>query len=207
MFAASSRLGPRSFIRGVRAYAADQIGIVGFNTSLNCCSQFWAGVQTVPVIRGAFNITNKLQYIKDLVTDAKATKTTLSYTIRPDANWNWGGKKIPVTYRDFAYSWQMYVDPKNDPDGGIDVPRDLHGAVEVLLVHRIQQTVEGGRANPDEIEVEVFLPKSLHLCQQRQRLRQAAMVPPGSTGAAKRSRRSSPPPRNSLASRCTPQAA
>ena len=28
--------------------------IVGFNTALTCCNQFWAGIQTIPVIRGAF---------------------------------------------------------------------------------------------------------------------------------------------------------
>jgi ABC-type transport system substrate-binding protein len=91
--------------------------IVGFNTNLTCCNQFWAGVQTVPVIRGAYNLTNKLQFVKDLVTSAKATKTTLSYTIRKDANWNWGGKKIPVTYQDFVYTWKQLVDPKNDVVG------------------------------------------------------------------------------------------
>src|SRR4051794_28164886 len=88
--------------------------IDGFNTVLTCCNEFWAGVQTVPVIRGAYNLTNKLQHILDLVTSAKATRTTLSYTIRKDANWNWGGKKIPVTYKDFVYTWQQIVDPKND---------------------------------------------------------------------------------------------
>jgi peptide/nickel transport system substrate-binding protein len=88
--------------------------IVGFNTNLTCCNQFWAGVQTVPVIRGAFITNSKLQNVKDLVTSAKATKTTLSYTIRANANWNWGGKKIPVTYKDFVYTWQQIVDPKND---------------------------------------------------------------------------------------------
>jgi len=51
--------------------------IVGFNTNLTCCNQFWAGVQTIPVIRGAFITNNKLQLVKDLVSDAKATKTTL----------------------------------------------------------------------------------------------------------------------------------
>src|SRR3954468_9112561 len=88
--------------------------IVGFNTNLTCCNQFWAGVQTVPVIRGAFITNSKLQNVKDLVTDAKAKRTTLSYTIKPNANWNWGGKKIPVTYKDFVYTWQQIVDPKND---------------------------------------------------------------------------------------------
>jgi peptide/nickel transport system substrate-binding protein len=91
--------------------------IVGFNTALTCCNQFWAGVQTVPVVRGAFITNNKLQNVKDLVTSAKATKTTLSYTIRKDANWNWGGKKIPVTYQDFVYTWKQLVDPKNDVVG------------------------------------------------------------------------------------------
>jgi ABC-type transport system substrate-binding protein len=91
--------------------------IVGFNGNLTCCTQFWNNVQTVPVIRGAYNITNKLQYVKDLITDAKATKTTLAYTIRADANWNWGGKKLPVTYKDFVYTWQQLVDPKNDIAG------------------------------------------------------------------------------------------
>jgi len=88
--------------------------IDGFNTSLTCCNEFWAGVQTVPVIRGAYIVNNKLQHVLDMVSSAKATRTTLSYTIKPNANWNWGGKKIPVTYKDFAYTWQMIVDPKND---------------------------------------------------------------------------------------------
>jgi peptide/nickel transport system substrate-binding protein len=91
--------------------------IVGFNANLTCCSQFWSAVQVVPVIRGTYNVDNKLRHILDLVSSAKATKTTLSYTIRPDANWNWGGKKIPVTYKDFVYTWQAFVDPKNDVVG------------------------------------------------------------------------------------------
>jgi ABC-type transport system substrate-binding protein len=91
--------------------------IDGFNAVLNCCSQFWAAVQAVPVIRGTFNVDNKLRHYMDLVTSAKATKTTLSYTIRPNANWNWGGKKVPVTYKDFVYTWQQFVDPKNDVVG------------------------------------------------------------------------------------------
>ena len=91
--------------------------IVGFNAALTCCSQFWSAVQVVPVIRGTYNVDNKLRHILDLVSSAKATRTTLSYTIRPDANWNWGGKKIPVTYKDFVYTWQAFADPKNDVAG------------------------------------------------------------------------------------------
>ena len=91
--------------------------IAGFNTSLACCSQFWSGVVSVPVIRGAFITNSRLQSVKDLVTRAKATKTTLSFTIRKDANWNWGGRKLPVTYQDFVYTWQQIVDPKNQVVG------------------------------------------------------------------------------------------
>jgi peptide/nickel transport system substrate-binding protein len=86
----------------------------GFNTVLTCCNEFWAGVVDVPVIRGAYNITNKLQHVLDLVSAAAATKTTLSYTIRPGAYWYWGGKKSPVTYKDFVYTWQQIVNPAND---------------------------------------------------------------------------------------------
>jgi peptide/nickel transport system substrate-binding protein len=91
--------------------------VVGFNTNLVCCSQFWAGVISVPVIRGAFITNNRLQLVKDLVTRATATKTTLSYSIRKDAYWNWGGRKLPVTYKDFVYTWQQLVDPKNQVVG------------------------------------------------------------------------------------------
>jgi len=88
--------------------------IVGYNALLTCCTQFWGAVQTVPVIRGAYNVDNKLGHVLDLVTSAKATKSTLSFTIRSNASWNWGGKKLPVTYKDFVYTWQQIVDPKND---------------------------------------------------------------------------------------------
>jgi peptide/nickel transport system substrate-binding protein len=88
--------------------------IVGFNAALTCCSQFWSAVQAVPVIRGTYNVDNKLRHIIDLVTSAKATKTSLTYTIRKDAFWNWGGRKLPVTYKDFVYTWQQTIDPKND---------------------------------------------------------------------------------------------
>ena len=67
-----------------------------------------------PVVRGAYNITDKLQHVADLVSSAKATKSTLTLNIRPNANWNWGGKKLPVTYKDFVYTWQQNVNPNND---------------------------------------------------------------------------------------------
>ena len=89
--------------------------ITGFNTALTCCGAYWAAVTgNVPEVRGAYNIDDKLRHVLDLVSSAKAAAKTLTFTIRPDANWYWGGKKLPVTYKDFAYTWQQFVDPKND---------------------------------------------------------------------------------------------
>ena len=89
--------------------------IVGFNTALTCCGAYWAVVTgNTPEMRGAFTIDDRLRHVKDLVSGASATKTSLSFTIRKDAFWNWGGRRLPVTYRDFVYTWQALVDPKND---------------------------------------------------------------------------------------------
>jgi peptide/nickel transport system substrate-binding protein len=92
--------------------------IDGFNSLLTCCNEYWAAVVgNTPVIRGAYVITDKLAYVPDLAAKIVATKTTLTYFIRPNANWNWGGKKVPVTYKDFAYTWKALVNPKNDVVG------------------------------------------------------------------------------------------
>jgi peptide/nickel transport system substrate-binding protein len=89
--------------------------INGFNTALNCCNQLAGNyIGAFEAQHGAFNLNEKGDYFKDLVSAAAATKTTLSYTIKPNAFWYWGGKKLPVTYKDFVYTWQQYIDPKND---------------------------------------------------------------------------------------------
>ena len=89
--------------------------INGFNTALNCCNQLAGSyIGNFEAIRGAFNLNEKGEYFKDLVSSASATSKTLSYTIKPNAYWYWGGKKLPLTYKDFVYTWQQYIDPKND---------------------------------------------------------------------------------------------
>jgi peptide/nickel transport system substrate-binding protein len=87
----------------------------GFNTVLNCCSAIgsaWLGY--VEALRGAFVQNDKGVWVKDLVTSASATKTGVSYTISPTAFWYWGGRRLPVTYRDFVYTLQQIDDPKSD---------------------------------------------------------------------------------------------
>ena len=67
-----------------------------------------------PTMRGTYIIDQNGNYHLDLASKVIATKTNLTITIRPDANWNWGGKKIPVTNKDLVYTWQQIVDPKNN---------------------------------------------------------------------------------------------
>jgi ABC-type transport system substrate-binding protein len=87
----------------------------GFNTQLgtsnDLIAQYIGGSEA---LRGAFNQNEKGVWFKELVSKASATGKGLSFTIRPDAYWYWGGKKIPVTYRDFVYTLQQIDDPAND---------------------------------------------------------------------------------------------
>jgi len=86
--------------------------ITGFNTFLACCNQVSGGYMgAVEAQRGAFLQNEKGVWIKDLVSQASATKTTLSYTIKSNAYWYWGGRKVPVTYKDFVYTLQKLDDP------------------------------------------------------------------------------------------------
>jgi ABC-type transport system substrate-binding protein len=97
--------------KSVLVFGVEQ-DINGFNTALACCNQLIGGFMgNLEAIHGAFNQNDKGVWFKDLVSAASATKTTLSYTIKPNANWYWGGKKLPVTYKDFVYTLQKYDDP------------------------------------------------------------------------------------------------
>ena len=90
----------------------------GFNTVLSCCNAYWGAVTgNTPVIRGAYVITDKLAYKPDLATKIVATKSSLTFTIRKNAYWYWGGRKLPVTYRDFVYTWKAFTNPKSDVVG------------------------------------------------------------------------------------------
>jgi len=97
--------------KSVLVFGVEQ-DINGFNTNLACCNQLIGGFMgAVEAQHGAFLQNNKGVYVKDLVSSASATKTSLSYTIKPNANWYWGGKKMPVTYKDFVYTLQKIDDP------------------------------------------------------------------------------------------------
>ena len=103
--------------KSVLVFGVEQ-DVNGFNTNLACCNQLIGNFMgATEALHGAYIQNNKGLWVKDIVTNASATATTLSYTIRKDANWYWGGKKIPVTYRDFVYTLQQTVDPKNEMAG------------------------------------------------------------------------------------------
>jgi len=92
--------------------------IPGFNTQLACCNGFETGlVATNEALRGAFNQDDRGVWFKDLVSAAAADKRGVSYTIKPNAYWYWGGRRVPVTYRDFVYTLQQIDDPRNDVAG------------------------------------------------------------------------------------------
>jgi ABC-type transport system substrate-binding protein len=97
--------------KSVLVFGVEQ-DINGFNTVLACCNQLIGGFMgALEAQHGAFNQNDKGVWFKDLVSAASATKTSLSYTIKPNASWYWGGKKLPVTYKDFVYTLQKIDDP------------------------------------------------------------------------------------------------
>ena len=90
--------------------------VLGFNTLQADENAYWAAITAnTPVIRGNYIIDNQGQYHLDMASNVTATKKALTITIRPDANWYWGGKKVPVTYADYVYTWQQLVDKNNNP--------------------------------------------------------------------------------------------
>jgi peptide/nickel transport system substrate-binding protein len=90
--------------------------VSGFNVLNADQNAYWAAITgDTPVIRGAYIIDNKGLYHLDLASSVKATKASLTINIRPNAFWYWGGRKLPVTYADFVYTWKQIVDPSSNP--------------------------------------------------------------------------------------------
>ena len=88
----------------------------GFNTLEADENAYWAALTgNTPIIRGNYIIDNLGNYHLDLASSVTATKSALTINIRKDANWWWGGKKLPVTYADYVYTWQQIVDKNNNP--------------------------------------------------------------------------------------------
>jgi ABC-type transport system substrate-binding protein len=112
----------------------------GFNTILTCCNLNWSSwLGQREAMHGAYIQDVRGQWVKDLVTRASASTTRLTYTISPKAFWYWGGRKLPVTYKDFVYTLQQIDDPNNDVTdragyGNLDPRRfEHHGDKQVTF--------------------------------------------------------------------------
>jgi len=89
----------------------------GFNTLQADENAYWAALTgNTPIIRNTYVIDDQGNYHLDLASKVTATRSGLTINIRPDANWWWGGKKVPVTYADYVYTWKQIVDKANNPE-------------------------------------------------------------------------------------------
>jgi len=89
-----------------------ELDINGFNPGLPCCNDQWASwMGAEEALRGAFVQRPNGRWSTDLVSAASATSAGVSYTIKANANWYWGGRKVPVTYKDFVYTLQQIDNP------------------------------------------------------------------------------------------------
>jgi peptide/nickel transport system substrate-binding protein len=97
-----------------------ELQVACLNPNLSACTGNGdSGVVTDELgaaILGAFVPDPSQQLVPQLVSRATATRTTISYVIRPDAYWDWGGRRLPVTYKDFVYTWKQVIDPHNPVD-------------------------------------------------------------------------------------------
>ena len=91
--------------------------IVGFNAALTCCSQFWAGGA------GRAGHPRHVQRRQQAPSHARprlereGDEDDPLVHDPPRCELELGRPEVPVTYKDFVYTWQAFVDPKNDVAG------------------------------------------------------------------------------------------
>lgn len=82
----------------------------------------WVGWN--PILRGPYLVAyvkGHYVYKHDLATKVKVNRKNITYYIRKNANWNYGGKKMPVTWKDFAYTVKQLNNPKNQVASNVGV--------------------------------------------------------------------------------------
>jgi ABC-type transport system substrate-binding protein len=85
----------------------------------------WVGWN--PILRAPYLVTyrthNKQHYLYkyDLATKVKVTHKYIRYYIRKNANWNWGGKIMPVTWKDFAYTVKIINNPSSQVASNVGI--------------------------------------------------------------------------------------
>lgn len=100
---------------GTLIFGAEQEPSAGLNVELVCCTLAWSQwVLWEHVIENTYTIQPDFTYEPNLIEgDAEITEDpfTLTYTIKEEAAWNDG---TPVSAEDYEFTWQTYVDEKND---------------------------------------------------------------------------------------------
>ena len=74
---------------------------------------YWLSVIVGQVFEGSFELNNKGQYVKELITDAVVTNNpfTVTYKIKPTARWSDGRA---VTSEDYQFTWQTIMNKNWD---------------------------------------------------------------------------------------------
>jgi peptide/nickel transport system substrate-binding protein len=89
------------------------------NGALDACNNTWTAWTVGTTLRGLYIQQPDFSIVPDMAQgEAKVGRTggkfTLTVTIKKNAVWNDG---VPVNVKDFIYTWQQFVDPKNDVAG------------------------------------------------------------------------------------------
>jgi peptide/nickel transport system substrate-binding protein len=110
---ASTAVGPKK--GGTLIFGAEQEPPC-LNGALDACNNTWTAWTVGTSLRGLYIQRPDFSFAPD-VADGEARagrvggKFALTVKIKKQAVWNDG---VPMTYRDFVYTWQSYVNPKND---------------------------------------------------------------------------------------------
>lgn len=113
----------------------------------------WVGWN--PILRSPYivdYVKGHYVYKYDLATKVTVNKKKITYYIRKDANWNYGGKKMPVTWKDFAYTVEQLNNPNNEVSSNVGVnqiAKVTHKGNKVVTFwwkHGTERALGGGAA-------------------------------------------------------------
>ena len=89
--------------------------VTGFNSNLSCCNEYWSvRSREQPGVRGAYMHHEQSRVRPGPRGQGRRNEDDADLHIKKNAYWTWGSKKLPVTYRDFVYTWKAFTNPKND---------------------------------------------------------------------------------------------
>src|SRR5215207_5339236 len=83
------------------------------NPHLTDGNLYWLTVIVGQVFEGSYEVNNKGEYVKEMITDAKVTNNpfTVTYTLKPGLKWS-DGKAI--TSADYVSTWRTLMNPAYD---------------------------------------------------------------------------------------------